>query len=385
MKSLSVLKTSSWATLVSLVAFSQALSAETNTANSSTSDDPLIKLLGDPVVAKAKAFEIKNSQLQGEVIRTKQMLALSQQQANFDLERSVLDRMINLKLLLGEATDADRAKAKEQFEKQWKLFKADRKLSDADFDVMLASDLKVRGLTHDDWERQQLEQLTIVTVVQRELNAPFSEEQAKKYYEDNVAKFEEPEVAHVLHILLSTHDPLDPNPNPLQRRELPEDQKKAKRQLADDLLKRAKSGEDFRKLIREYTDDPAAKQNGGEINLVRDTRAAPEEFKAAAFALKNTNDLSDVVTTVVGFHIIKLLDKTPARKETYAGLETKTIIPKIDGTKYTIRDALMDEVIQKESPGLIKKLRQEQGLEILDPKLRVDDSTLPTTTASDSK
>jgi parvulin-like peptidyl-prolyl isomerase len=166
---------------------------------------------------------------------------------------------------------------------------------------------------------------------------------------------------------------------------LSEDQKKAKRKLADDLVKRARAGEDFKKLVREYTDDPAAKQNAGEIALVRDTRAAPEEFKAAAFALKNTNDISDVVTSVVGYHIIKLLDRTPAKKESYAGLDTKTIIPKIDGTKYTIRDALMDELIQKESPGLIKRLRKEQELEILDPKLRVDDSSAPTTTASGIK
>ena len=92
-----------------------------------------------------------------------------------------------------------------------------------------------------------------------------------------------------------------------------------------------------------------------------------------------------MVTSVVGYHVIKLLDRTPAKKEPYAGLDTKTIIPKIDGTKYTIRDALLDEVIQKESPALLKRLKQEQAVEIPDPKLRLDDSASPTATASGLK
>jgi peptidyl-prolyl cis-trans isomerase C len=369
-----------------LVAFLSAFALSVSLgAESSATEDPLDKLLGDPVVAKAKSFEIKNSQLRAEVIRTKQLLALQQQQANFDLDRSVLEKMINLKVLLAEANDADRAKAKEIFDRQWSAFKKDRKLSDTEFDSMLDTDLKVKGITRAEWERQQQEQLTIVAVVQRLLNAPFTEEQAKKYYEDNVPKFEEPEMVHALHILLSTHDPLDPNPNVLQRRELSEAQKKAKRQIAEDIVKRARAGEDFKKLVQEYSDDPNAKQNNGEIILIRDSRTAPEEFKAAAFALKNTNEVSDVVTSVVGYHVIKLLDRTPARKEPYAGLDTKTIIPKIDGTKYTIRDALLDEVIQKESPALLKRLKQEQAVEIPDPKLRLDDSSSPTATASGLK
>jgi peptidyl-prolyl cis-trans isomerase C len=369
----------------SAIALSVSFGAETSPAPSAAPEDPLDKLLGDPVVAKGKTFEIKNSQLRAEVIRTRQTLALTQQQPNFDLDRSVLEKMINLKLLLAEANDADRAKAKEIFDRQWTAFKKDRKLTETEFDSMLQGELKLKGITRAEWEQQQQEQLTIVAVVQRLLNAPFTDEQAKKYYEDNVAKFEEPELVRAQHILLSTRDPLDSNPNPLQRRELPEAQKKAKRQLAEDLAKRARAGEDFKKLVQEYSDDPSAKQNAGEIVLVRDSRAAPEEFKAAAFALKNTNDVSDVVTTVFGYHVIKLLERTAARKEPLAGLDTKTIIPKIDGTKYTIRDALLDEVIQKESPALLKRLREQQAVEIPDPKLRLEDSGSATATASGLK
>ena len=108
-----------------------------------------------------------------------------------------------------------------------------------------------------------------------------------------------------------------------------------------------------------------------------------DRFKAAAFALKNTNDVSDVVTTLLGYHVIKLLDRIPARKEPYAGLDTKTVIPKVDGTKLTIREALNEETIQKEAPGLVKKLREAQSVEILERRLRGPDDS--TATASGSK
>jgi len=346
------------------------------TANSPR--DRLAELFGDPVIARGKGFEIKRSHLDAELLRTKEALAVSQRAAPLDLDRSVLDGMITLKLLLAKATDADRAKAKEQFEKQFSTFKTERKLTDEEFNEKLAPTLKFEGRTRAEWEQQQIEQIAVPIVIQRQLNTPLTEDQAKKYYEDNVPKFEQPEMVRVAHVLISTHDPSDPNPNLAQKRELPEEMKKTKRKLADDLAKRAREGEDFNKLARDYSDDSEVKQNNGEIKLARDG-FAPEEFKAAAFALKTTNQVSDVTTSVLGYHIIKLLERVPARKEPYAGLETKTIFPKVDGSKYTIRDGLNDEIMRKELPEFVKKLRQEAQVEILDPKLRPDETTSATT------
>ena len=81
--------------------------------------------------------------------------------------------------------------------------------------------------------------------------------------------------------------------------ELPEDQKKAKRKLADDLLKRARAGEDFAKLAKEYSEDPGSKEKGGEYPPFPRGQMVPE-FEAAAFSL-NTNQVSDVVTTSYGY------------------------------------------------------------------------------------
>src|SRR4029079_18484267 len=114
-------------------------------------------------------------------------------------------------------------------------------------------------------------------------------------------------------------------------------------------------------LAKQYSDDVDAKQNEGTIQLARDG-FAPEEFKSAAFAMTTSNQVSDVVTSVLGYHVIKYLSRLPARKEAFAGLDTKTVITKPDGTKYTIKDVLNDEMVRKELPNLVKKLKREEDV-----------------------
>jgi peptidyl-prolyl cis-trans isomerase C len=343
----------------------------------------LTDLFGDPLVAKGTNFEIKRSQLDAELSRTKQALTGSGRPTPPDVDKQVLDGMIGLKLLLSRATEADRAKAKEQFEKQFDTFRTERKMTQQEFDEKLAPQLKLEGRTKADWEQQQIEQATIPIVIQRELKASPTEEEAKKYYEENTAKFEEPETVRVSHVLLSTRDPNDPNPNPALKKELPDDQKKAKKKRIEELLKQARDGADFAKLARESSEDPGIKQNNGEYKFSREDPFV-EEFKAAAFALKNTNQISDVVTTAFGYHIIKLLERTPARKEPYTGLDTKTIYSKGDGTKFAIRDVLKEEALRKQLPDFIKTLRQEAKVEILDPKLKLEE-TPSTASAAEKK
>src|SRR4029077_13997828 len=126
----------------------------------------------------------------------------------------------------------------------------------------------------------------------------------KKFYDENPAKFEQPETVRASHILLSTKDSST-------NTELTDDKKAAKKKQAEDLVKRARAGEDFAKLAKEFSDDPGSKDKGGEYTFPRGQMVP--EFEAAAFAMK-TNQISDVVTTQFGYHIIKLIDKTPAHK-----------------------------------------------------------------------
>ncbi len=95
------------------------------------------------------------------------------------------------------------------------------------------------------------------------------------------------------------------------------------RRKAEDVLKRARSGEDFAGLAREFSDEPGAKQSGGDLPWFgRAVAGQPggmvKPFEDAAFALQNEGDISEIVETDFGYHIIKLLgrrtDKGPDDK-----------------------------------------------------------------------
>ena len=130
-------------------------------------------------------------------------------------------------------------------------------------------------------------------------------------------------------------------------------------------MKRARAGEDFSKLAKEYSEDPGSKDKGGEYIFPRGQMVP--EFEAAAFAL-GTNQVSDVVTTQFGYHVIKLSEKFPAAKVDF------------DKSASHIRDFLTQKKLQKEIPTYMAKLRKEANVEILDERLKMQDdsgATLP--------
>lgn len=106
------------------------------------------------------------------------------------------------------------------------------------------------------------------------------------------------------HILIST---LDESNNPL-----PEEEKAKAKEKAEDILAKAKAGEDFAALAKEYSEDPGSKDNGGEYTFTRGRMV--DEFEDTAFNLE-IGEISDLVETNYGYHIIKVEEKTPGTEE----------------------------------------------------------------------
>lgn len=77
---------------------------------------------------------------------------------------------------------------------------------------------------------------------------------------------------------------------------------------ADSIWKKATSGEDFAELAKKYSDDRQSSGNGGEMKWFGMTNMVPE-FAEASFALKNNGDISPVIKTQYGWHIIKRIDR----------------------------------------------------------------------------
>lgn len=120
------------------------------------------------------------------------------------------------------------------------------------------------------------------------------EAQVKAAYAANKEQYKAPEQVHVAHILIAN-----------------EDDASAKSQ-AEELLQQVKGGADFAKLASEKSSDPGSRAKGGDLGLVARGRMVPE-FEEAAFALKKPGDVSPVVKSKFGYHIIKLIEHKPAR------------------------------------------------------------------------
>jgi peptidyl-prolyl cis-trans isomerase SurA len=75
---------------------------------------------------------------------------------------------------------------------------------------------------------------------------------------------------------------------------------------AQEILTRAKNGEDFGELAKQFSQDPGSAPNGGDLGYF-DRRRMVQEFDSAAFSLKE-NEISDVIKTRFGYHIIKVID-----------------------------------------------------------------------------
>lgn len=330
--------------------------------NAAAAPKPAVKtanLFTDKLVAKGKGLEINRSQLDDEIIRFKAQVAGRNQTVPPEqmalMERQLLDQLIQVQLLRAKATDADKAAGKALADKRFEEAKTKLGSEDA-----LNRQLKLMGVTREEVQTKWTESATAEAVLKRELNVSVTDADTKKFYDENPARFEEPEKARASHILLTTTDPKT-------NTELTEDQKAAKRKEMEGLLKRARAGEDFAKLAKEYSEDPGSKDKGGEYEFPRGQMVP--EFEAAAFSL-GTNQVSDIITTRFGYHIIKLSEKIPARKVEYAKAAAD------------IKEGLTQQALQKQFPDYIAKLKKEAGVEILDEKLKAKEPADSPTPAS---
>jgi peptidyl-prolyl cis-trans isomerase C len=314
-------------------------------------------LFEDKVLAKGKGFEVKRSQLDEAMASIKAGAESQGRPIPPDhltlIEQQVLDRLVNIQVLVSRATDADRKVGKEVAAQRLEAIRTSNGGAED-----LARKLKSLGTTLEDVQAKMTEEATAQTVLERELKVVVTDDDIKKFYDDNPSKFEQPEMVRVSHILLSTKDPSDTNPNPTMRKDISDEQKAAKRKKAEDLIKQARAGADFTKLAIENSEDPGVKQNSGEYTFGRGQMVP--EFEAAAFTLKS-NEVSEVVTTAFGYHVIKLSERMSAKKVEMAKVSAEV-------KEYLKRQQL--EKRQQELQDLVDKGRKEANVEILDPALK---------------
>jgi peptidyl-prolyl cis-trans isomerase D len=129
-----------------------------------------------------------------------------------------------------------------------------------------------------------------------------SDDMLKVQYQNNIQQYQVPNQVHVQHILFMTVGKTDAEVEEIKKK-------------AEDVLKQARKGAKFDELAKKYSEDPGSKDKGGDLSWIRQGQTVPE-FEKTAFSLA-PGQISDLVKTQYGFHIIKVIEKENAHTKPF--------------------------------------------------------------------
>jgi peptidyl-prolyl cis-trans isomerase C len=210
--------------------------------------------------------------------------------------------------------------------------------------VLTLSDIaRAKGMEKDPRIKQQIDYYTNEILAQELLKQELAkidvtDEDLKTYYTANKKSFEVPEMVHARHILIK-----------VDARASAEEKQKA-REKAEDVLKKIKAGGDFAQLAEEYSDDPGSKAKGGDLGFFGRGRMV-QPFEDAAFSLK-PGEVSGLVETQFGFHIIKVEEKKAAGVEPF------------EEAKEEVRQRVLDEMGKVKTKNFVEDAMKDAKAEI---------------------
>ncbi len=278
--------------------------ADVNVAEPQVPEEPadnVAVILNGVDITEAELQQIIKPQLDKIAQQGKQLPPAFAQTYEKQLRQQAIDRIIIGRLLEEEVKEANIVVTEEEVINQIKVILAARRPP-----VSLEEFKKTRaesGQSFDEVKEQVRKGMAYQKLVEAQWAGKINitEEDAKKYYDENPTKFEVKEQVRASHILIKT-DTTDSEADPNQVKA----EAKAKIQ---GLLEQIKGGADFAELAKANSDCPSAAR-GGDLNFfARGQMVAP--FEKAAFAMK-VGEVSDIVETRFGYHIIKVTDHKDA-------------------------------------------------------------------------
>ncbi|UCD57384.1 MAG: peptidylprolyl isomerase [Candidatus Hydrogenedentota bacterium] len=183
-------------------------------------------------------------------------------------------------------------------------------------------------------ERRLRRKMAIEQFIEQEF--PISEEKVRAFYDDHPERFKQPEQVRASHILIKVDQQAD------------ESQKAETRKKIEDIQRKLQGGEDFAAVATEFSDCPSSAK-GGDLGYFGRRRMV-KPFADAAFAL-NPGEVSDIVETRFGYHLIKVVDKKPEAVTPY------------EDVKDRLEDRLRRERVQKEVNPYVGELKKEAKIE----------------------
>ena len=225
---------------------------------------------------------------------------------------SVVDTLITNKVIELEAKKQGVEVSKDAIDKELASF-----IESYGGEDSFNSALEYSGITLDDFKKDV--EIYLLTKEMMSKDIEIADEDIEAYFEENKADFNQPEEVRASHILV-------------------EDEA-----TAQEVLEKINAGEDFAELAAEYSTDSTA-ENGGDLGFFG-TGEMVEAFETAAFAL-NVGEVSDIVKTDYGFHIIKVTDKHEAEEAVF------------EDKKDEVKDILIEEEMNANYATWLEELKE---------------------------
>ena len=289
------------------------------------------------IVARADAWSITREELE-QAVRSAEVQAGQALPASFrdSVYRAVLDRLVAFHLLLQESerrgVAVDEAAVDARIETIRSGF-PDAEAFEDRLDTWNTSLYILRREARRDLLVERVLESAVLAGVEIDPGS------VRAFYEQHPAQFTEPGGARARHILIG----VGPDAAAAERAEA--------RERARGLRLDAEAGADFAALAREHSDDPGSAAAGGDLGLVVEGRTAPA-FESALFAL-DPGELSDVVETPFGFHVIQMVERRDAR------------VAPFEEVRGAIRDLLLQQERQARTAAFIDELKTRHDVRIL--------------------
>jgi peptidyl-prolyl cis-trans isomerase D len=212
-------------------------------------------------------------------------------------------------------------------------------------------------------------QVLVIDQVKIEAGMTVSDAQLRQAYSSSMDSFRVPERVHARHILVMTTNKTDA-------------EKKQLLTKAEDILKKVKGGADFAELAKKESDDKSSGEKGGDLDwVVRGQMVKP--FEDATFALK-PNEISGIVNTEYGYHIIQVLAKENARVKPFEEVK-ESLAESIK--KQSVNDKMTSLAEQAraelaKAPANGEAIAKSLGLEVINVSKATPGSPVPTIGAS---
>lgn len=294
------------------------------------------------IVARVNGEEITRTELETQVDRLKDQYpgmfdGAEGEERLLDFKRSLLASMVDAILMRQAAEDRGIVVPDEEIEEQIDSYR----VGIEDFDAALAE----ANMTVDDLREQVREQLVAQRLIEELAgDAEVTESDIETYYDKNKdERFTQPASTHAAHILFNLED----------------------KATAEEVLADVKAGGDFAALAEQHSQDPGSAANGGDLDWSDPSRPYVPEFETALADL-DAGEVSGLVETEFGWHIIKVIDKRPEAVQPLAEVSTMIEQMILQDRNTEVFQAFLAEAREAaDIEILVAELEQPEGPEVV--------------------